>query len=210
MSLTAFKQCFRGVYGSSPAAYVRTVRMELAAKTAQGDRPPTSPRSAPTSDTRVLPSSPSPSKGSTRRHAQRVPPPRDRHVLPNRNTSARTGLKRRPARPIISHRLTIPVRRARASPAHSVEGSDAMSTTRRLFPGRCRGEGRGLATLFSYAFRCKGRMAPFAHRVRRQRGGRASSRSTRCTASWEMAIAGSLTWGGALVWIAVGGRCLRS
>ena len=32
MSLTAFKQCFRGVYGSSPAAYVRTVRMELAAK----------------------------------------------------------------------------------------------------------------------------------------------------------------------------------
>lgn len=32
MSLTAFKQCFKGVYGSSPAAYVRTVRMELAAK----------------------------------------------------------------------------------------------------------------------------------------------------------------------------------
>lgn len=33
MSLTVFKECFKGVYGTSPAAYVRAMRMELAAKT---------------------------------------------------------------------------------------------------------------------------------------------------------------------------------
>ena len=32
MSLTSFKECFKGVYGTSPAAYVRGVRMGQAAK----------------------------------------------------------------------------------------------------------------------------------------------------------------------------------
>ena len=36
MSLTAFKECFKGIYGASPAAYVRSMRMDMAAKMLRG------------------------------------------------------------------------------------------------------------------------------------------------------------------------------